>query len=672
MKTQAILGLLLFPLLVAAQKPPIKFGEVPIEDLKMNVYALDSSAEAVILADYGEATINYQQNQGFLLELNRIRRLKILKKSGYDWANFIIPIYTTDQLDEKLSGLKAVTYNLEGDKILESKLSKGEIFQEKATENWSNTRITFPNVKEGSVIDISYKIISPFLFNLQDWEFQSTIPVRWSEYIAKIPQYLQYEMYMQGYVPLDINEQTKEQKFITLQTKERTNNRYGATAANFETEKINYDEKKFRWVAKNVPAFKQEPYMANTVDYISRINFELSLISIPGRPIETVMGTWENINKEFLESTRFGGALKKSNSLSGTAKQLTSGKTSAEDKVYSIYSYVKSQIEWNGNYHKFADGDFKQVLEAGKGNSAEINLLLVGLLQNAGLIADPVVISTRDHGIIRHQFPLSNQFNYVICAVRVNDDIWLLDATDRTLPMSMLPARCLNGQGLLISKNDSKWIDLRANVKTRSLLESTIAFNDAGKLNCDIHITKEGYYAQTMRRQFIDKGEEGYMKAMKEHPDWQIVHSKFENVTNLNEPIHEVYSMARAEENIASDIMYIHPFIGAYMEENPFKLKERKYPVDFGSGFERVYMTTVKIPDNYIVDESPTNMAITLPNKGGRFIFNVNQVGNTLRVTSQLVVSRTLFTQEEYPFLREFYNQMVAKQEEMIVLKKSR
>jgi hypothetical protein len=33
-------------------------------------------------------------------------------------------------------------------------------------------------------------------------------------------------------------------------------------------------------------------------------------------------------------------------------------------------------------------------------------------------------------------------------------------------------------------------------------------------------------------------------------------------------------------------------------------------------------------------------------------------------------INKTLFAQDEYPNLREFYNQVVAKQDEQIVLKK--
>jgi hypothetical protein len=38
-----------------AQKSPIKFGDIPLEDLKMTTYPQDSSAHAVILTDYGES-----------------------------------------------------------------------------------------------------------------------------------------------------------------------------------------------------------------------------------------------------------------------------------------------------------------------------------------------------------------------------------------------------------------------------------------------------------------------------------------------------------------------------------------------------------------------------------------------------------------------------------------
>lgn len=70
MKAITMFCALLLSFSAPAQKPPIKFGNVPLEDLKMTIYNLDSSATAVVLADYGESTITYSQLDGFELRLS--------------------------------------------------------------------------------------------------------------------------------------------------------------------------------------------------------------------------------------------------------------------------------------------------------------------------------------------------------------------------------------------------------------------------------------------------------------------------------------------------------------------------------------------------------------------------------------------------------------------------
>ena len=61
---------------------------------------------------------------------------------------------------------------------------------------------------------------------------------------------------------------------------------------------------------------------------------------------------------------------------------------------------------------------------------------------------------------------------------------------------------------------------------------------------------------------------------------------------------------------------------------------------------------------------------IMLPEGAGKFVYNVQVVGNVISITSMLSINRSLFSQDEYPHLREFFNQVVAKQAEQIVLKK--
>ncbi|HCZ36654.1 MAG TPA: hypothetical protein DHV26_12090, partial [Cytophagales bacterium] len=140
-----------------AQKSPIKFGDVPIEDLKMTYYAKDSSAAAVVLVDYGEAYLSIT-SQTAQLTFERHVRIKILRKEGLKWGDVAILLRQAGSREERVSNLKATTYNLTDGKVAESKLNKDGIFKEKFNRSFIQQKFTMPDVKEGSVIEYSYKV----------------------------------------------------------------------------------------------------------------------------------------------------------------------------------------------------------------------------------------------------------------------------------------------------------------------------------------------------------------------------------------------------------------------------------------------------------------------------------------------------------------------------------
>lgn len=666
---------LLFAILVTSvisgysQKVPIKLGDIPMEDMKMAVYDLDSSAVAVVLADFGDSKITYSTSTGFNLTFERIRRIKILKKEGYKWADFEIPLYGANGKNEDYSALKAYTYNLEGGKIVETKMKNDAVFKEQTNENWRLIKFTLPNVKEGSIIEFTYKVSSPYWFNFQDWEFQSSIPTRMSEYRTKIPEYFSYQRYMQGYIPMDVNESDVAPRTITLMSSDRSEG--AVTTTTISSDKIDYMENQNRWIANNVPSFKEEPFITSTKDYISKINFELASIQMPNRPFEPVMGTWEQINKQLLEADNFGLVVKQSNFLTKKVEELTVGMSDPNQKIGAIYNYVKENLIWDGLMRKYTDGNFKKVLDEKKGNSAEINLLLTSMLQKADLSADPVLISTRENGSVRQQIPISSQFNYVLCSVTVGEKTVLLDATDRSLPITILPERCLNGSGFIVSKNGYRWINLYPNFKSKSNTNLDLVISEDGVLKGKIIISSDGYDAQRVRNNYASKGEAGYLKSLTDTYAWQLQKSQFENINSVSNAVKETHEVV-LENHVQSSggIIYLNPILRDRIEENPFKLEKREYPVDFKSPFERLITGKISLPEGYTMDELPKPKVVSLPNNSGRYMYSLTPIGNAISVTSLLVINKSLFTQEEYETLREFYNQVVAKQAEQIVIKK--
>ena len=653
-----------------AQKPPIKFGEVPIEDLKLQVYPNDSAAVAVVLADFGQTTMEYDQVEGFYLLFDRITRIKILKKEGLEYANFTIPLYHSGTTDEKLSGLKAVTYNLENGKTVETKFKNDALIKEQYDANLNFVKVALPNVKEGSIVEITYKVRSEFLFNFQDWQFQSKIPTVWSEYRARVPEYFGYDKYMQGYVGLAVNEEKREPSSIIINSKERSGSSWTTTSSTFSSDKIEFFETRYRWAASDVPAFKPEPFITTEQDYISKINFELSFTKFPNQPIKNYMGSWSDINDQFSKSENFGIEVTGNGYLKKISEEQIAGLSTTADKVAAITRYVKQNVSWDGTYRKYTSKPLKKVMEEKKGSSAEINLLLASMLEKIEIPAFPILLSTRDHGFVREEMPISSQFNYVICAAKIDDKVILLDATEKLLPIGVLPERCINGRGFLVSKTGFEWVPLHANTRSRTVVNADLSISPDDQLTGVLQIDRDGYDALNGRKQYI-KNESEYVKDIVGSKTWEVTKSEISNQTEISKPMKEKYDLVMNEQmTIAGDVVYLNPLIMHRMAENPFKLDERNYPVDFGSPFDRILLLRLKLPEGYQVEEMPSNKVIALPQGAGKFMYSVNQVGSVVNVVCNLQINKSIFDQTEYPLLKEFYSQVVAKQAEQIVLKK--
>jgi hypothetical protein len=607
-----------------------EFGKITPEEIQMKKYPLDTSASAVILFDKGE----YSLNEELAVEFKRHTRVKFLTKEGIDdWATRTIKL-THNQ--EGISKLKASSYNLENGSVVESKMDEKSIFKTKYDRYTDELKFTIPNVKEGSVIEYSY-ILRSSDADAPNWQFQHLIPTIYSEYKTYIPSAFTFRHELKGFIP--ITERT---------TKGSSEN----------------------WIMKNVPAFKEEPFTLNVDEYISRIQFTITELFIPGNPIIQLGKTWPKIVQELLEDKDFGVQVKTSGFLKEAVAEVTAGITEDEQKTKLILEYVKSKIDWNRTADFIPDHPFKKVLEEKKGSSSEINLLLVSMLQKAGINAHPVLLSTRKHGMINPFWPRYSDFNDVICIAKIGTKKFLLDGTDRGLPMNALPERCLNGEGLVISKDEMEWIPLTS-TRSRKVVNADYKLNSDGEVSGKLTISRDGLDASDMRESYKDLGKEKYLKDFIAGKSWVVSNSSFENLENPNQSAKEIHDITINDHSqVAGNIIYVNPYITGRMEENIFKSENRLYPVDYGTPVDQIYMAKIQIPDGYSVEELPKQRMILLPSNGGKFVYTATLLGNTLNFVSQFIINKSIFTAEEYPHLREFYMQVVAKQAEQIVLKK--
>jgi len=293
------------------------------------------------------------------------------------------------------------------------------------------------------------------------------------------------------------------------------------------------------------------------------------------------------------------------------------------------------------------------------------------MLEKVGITVHAVLLSTRDHGFLRETVPVTTQFNYVICVAEANGKQMLLDATDKFLPVGLIPERCLNGNGLVISKAGHSWVKLVSPLKSRSILTGEFAFDEQGFLKGKLTLDRVGYSAQKSRQSYFSKAENEYVKDFIGSHSWEIAKSEFKNAKDFSEAFKETHELVINNHVVESgDMIYLNPFVSMQEIENPFKLEKREYPVDFGSPYEKMYVTRFTLPKGFKVEELPKGQIFVLPGNTAKYLYNITLVGEIISITSQLQINKSLFLQNEYESLREFYSRVVAKQAEQIVLKK--
>ncbi|WP_205500647.1 DUF3857 domain-containing protein [Rufibacter psychrotolerans] len=643
---------------------PFKLGQVTPEDVKMTTYAPDTSAAAVVLYDLGESSFLF--TKGTQLQFKRIMRIKILKKNGLGEADLVIPYYVRkDGTKEEVLNIKGVTYNWENGQVTKQQLEDKAVFDEKRDANWHLKKLTMPNVKVGSVIELTYTIKSDFFQFLRDWEFQRSIPVKWSEYRVGMVPFFEYKHILHGLLPFHVKDVKVEHKTAPIVVDRKVG------YVNMEERgTISMQVVQYRWAMKDVPAFTEEPYLANANDYISKVEFELSKIQYPNQEPRYTTVDWQGFTSELLKDEDFGGQLANTAYLKKTAEELVAGKTDYLEKVKAVLGHVKSHMRWNGK-HLIYTQNLRKAYESRTGSAAEVNLVLTALLREAGISAEPMLLSTRGHGQPVTNSPMISKFDYVIARVLIGETNYLLDATEQDLPFGMLPFRCLNGQGWVVQAPAGKWLPLTGLETNLQQITGQLKIKPTGEVTGALMENYRGVPALQVRSSIRGKGEEAYLKELANtSDDWVRQQVKILNLDNLQEPLKTEYQLNKAGEDQAVDLLYLAPLLTHGQEQNPFKLATRQYPVDFASPVNESYVFTYELPAGYVVEELPATALLTLPGNAAKFTYVAQVINGQLQVASKLNINKTLFQPSEYGNLREFYSRIVAKHAEKIVLKK--
>jgi hypothetical protein len=626
------------------------FGQATYRELEMKTYDKDTSATALVLNEFGEAYIQDGDDYNLIFEYHV--KIKILKQDGLSEATIEIPLYKSDTGEEKLKSYNASFFNIENGSLKETKLDAQNVFQEKSNKRWNTIKMAMPNVRLGSVIEYQYKIESPFIYNFRPWSFQGKLPKLRSDYLALIPANYNYNITLRGFLELSKNENRLIKQC-------------------FYQGKADCSELKFSMV--DVPAFIEEDYMTAKSNFLSTLNFELSEVRyFDGRTVKYTE-EWHDADIRMQRHEDFGIQLRKGKDVfKDQLEVLAKSDADSAAKARNVYNFIRDRYQWNGNQGSFCENGIKKTFEERKGNVSDINLSLVAALRYVGVNADPVILSTRENGSPIEVHPVLSDFNYVIAKVTLNSKTYLLDATDDFSAFGTIPIRCINGKGRVMNEKGSYWIELKPTDKEKISSNYSLVLSENGTLSGAVQKQYSGYEAITKRKEIAAIGsEEEYINSEKKRKnDFSITKMELVNVDNIEKPLIEKYEFEMKEFlDLKSDLFLFNPFIEGKIK-NPFKSSERSYPVDFGAPVEEAITVTLTYPETFDIAGTPEKVALSLPNAGGRFLFGTQSLANKITMSNNLTVTRTVYSSQEYHYLKELYNRMVQVQESDWVFKR--
>ncbi|GEQ86932.1 hypothetical protein ULMS_24400 [Patiriisocius marinistellae] len=593
-----------------------KYTPVTIAQLTEQKDSLFLEADAkYILKD-----IEYTYGQ----KLRIFERIKIYTKEGFAFAKEEIGFTTIEDLE-------AYTYNLDEGEVKKTKVPSSSIFVEKFEDENTITKVTYPEVRVGSILEISYTI--PYA-GLRMIGVQSIIPIK------------SIRVYLKSAVLRELTITQNPLSGIVLTSEKNDDGIF--------------------YSGKNIPPLKQEKFVTNIQNYRAQIRIEQV-----GSYGERYMESWEEIAALYNDTGFFGKQLERKRYFEYDLPKILGDEINPLKRAKLIYAHVQDKMEWTEYYSRGSE-DIKKAYKEEKGTIAEINFIVIAMMRKAGLNANPLLTATLSRGYVLS--PSATIFNATICSVEIFGNTYILDASRKINAFGELSNEMINGNGLLIYKNDD-WklfptsptlVSKEINIVNATI--DPIVKNIKGEIKTRIN----GYFSNRYRSNYENSMKDSYWENLEEmHNTLKIENPIITGDENVDLPI--TFKANFQKETYVEDInneLYFSPLFIFGNEVDEFNDTERKYPLDFRFPYHKSYKINFTIPDNYKVVSllEPKNLA--MPDGIASLKYDNNVSGNQIQISMDFEINYSLLGADYYEGIKKIFTEYFKISNAKIVLAK--
>ncbi len=565
-----LLALLAGPL-AARDFPPISDAERALDAVSGQ-----PGAPAVVLFERAELKLlDYPTEISSYLKVEV--RLKILTEEGKDYGEVEIPhsgYYRLNQIEGRTALPDGRTVPL----------PKDAIFEERRSRSLRSfvTKLVFPAVEVGAILDYRYTIRWDDLFFLDPWFFHNPVPTRLSEITYIKPGNLALQPWMV---------QTQPQQPIRSEIKKTPK---GAEIR--------------AWV-ENLPGIPDEPSSFPFADLSNRIMMVPVKIVLGGqnRPLfDTWRGTCELYADGYKKARRNDRQARK------RAAELAAGEGSLLDKIAALHAFVRDQIRTDPavGVGVGEDEEVDQVLAERHGRPLAKALVLQSMLDGIKVDSDLVWVADRSSG--RTDLTVANPWWFDGALVRVAVDrqpIWL-DPVDKSVGFGHLAPYYEGTQGVMFHRTKPEIVDLPATPYADNLRRAVVDLevDGEGRVAGRGSLELDGHRAWRYLRWKDDA--EATTEAWQEHLEERFSGYHVSDV-EVEEDVRRQHlrvgwSLRQRDEEVLGDEVTVAP-ARPLVASQPYTLtpEQRKTPVQILYGRRDELVTTLTWPAGWEVDAMP-------------------------------------------------------------------
>lgn len=637
-----------------------KFGKPTMEEMTMTEYPLDPEADAVVLMQSREAKYEMASMYNLTVIYDYKIRIKVLKDEGKKYGDFVIPFYSnTDGAsieEDEFFDFSAASYNInDKGKIESTKLTAQHIRDERIDEHHKLRKFSVPQVQKGSIIELHYQMVSPRFYFLYDFDMQMDIPIVYERYFMEIPAVLQFNV--EAPMKRQNVKTNVTASYIQIKSSDARNQR-SCNANCYEIE------------AFQMPAIRDDDYVWNVDDYAAKVVCDLKSTQFPQIEKREYGMTWEQADRLILMQDEIGPRLNDKSKL--REELLSSGIPEIADekeRIGAAVLFLASHVAWDGRYYNIPDYA-SSIIKKKSGNSADVNLMLINIMNDLGFTSYPVYLSTRRHGRLPIH-PSANAFNTFIVAVETKGGTYYVDGTDTHGALNVLnPNLYVSKARKLGRKIEGSWVDLTKFAQHKTAYMSTLSVSADGTITGGLSARYSKNSARDMKNEYHSaKDSITFVQSLQEKYGITIKSLELSGHDQYGDEVKNVMKFQKTGD-VSNDHIYINPIVFNPMGESPFKAETRDLPVELPNPVSISYHVDVNIPEGYEVEEAPKNYEMTVPDHSMTAKMTCQKMDEMVRLTYSYVCKKMNYEPDEYSAIKKVYDMACQSMGDMIVLKK--